>query len=259
MVMTKTQMRDRVEQVLHDTSNLIWTEPMVDGGMADGLREISRYVPVLIKETLTTTSGQRTLDVATLADVIGIADVEYKVDLHPRQLRDLSWIDLNTILVNIGFDFDGSSAYLFCRKNHRLDPDWVAGTQYSLGDMVGPTIKNAYHYECTTAGTSHTAEPTWPIIIGGTVLDPDTLEWTCRNVPSNSLSYGRYDLEDLFSRLVAARLASALGVDKINRVNIGGKGVMRDYIGWAGVTLRDVMADLRKLRPPNQKVWRPST
>lgn len=259
MVMTKTQMRDRVAQILHDTENRIWTAPIVDGGMVDGLKEISRYVPVLIKETLTTTSGARTLDVSSLADVIEIVEAEYKVEMNPRQVRNLTWIDLNTIRLDIAFNCDGGDAYLFCRKNHRLDADWLAETAYVVGDVVAPTTKNAYHYECTTAGTSHTAEPTWPTTVGGTIADPDTLVWTCRNVPSNSLRYGRMDLEDLFSRLVAGRLASALGVDKVNRVNVGGKGVMQDYVGWGAVTLRDVILDLRKLRPANQRVSRPDT
>lgn len=257
--MTKTEMRDRIEEILHDSSNAIWGTPAIDNAIKERLKEISRYVPVLIKETLTTTDGARTLDVSTLVDVNEIVEVEFKVDKDPRQLRGLTWIDVNTIRLDITFDCDGGSAYLFCRKNHRLDADWVAATAYSLGNMVAPTTKNAYHYECTTAGTSHAAtEPTWPTTVGGTVSD-GTVTWTCRNVPGNSLKYGRVDLEDLFARLVAGRLAETQGVDHINVVNIGGKGVMQNYAGWGAVTLRQVFADLRKMRPPNQKVWYPDT
>jgi len=258
MAMTHTEMVDRIEEILHDSSNAIWSASLIGAGITEVLKEISRYVPVLIKETLTTTDGERTLDVSTLVDVIDIVEVEYKVDKDPRQLRNIIWIDLNTIRLDIAFDCDGGSAYLFCKKGHRLDADWVASTVYSLTNMVAPTTKNAYHYECTTAGTSHSSEPTWPTTVGDTVSD-GSVTWTCRNVPSNSLKYGRVDLEDLFARLVAARLAEAKGVDNINKVNVGGKGVMRDYAGWAGLTLGQVMADLKKLRPPNQKVWLPDT
>ena len=57
---------------------------------------------------------------------------------------------------------------------------WVASTAYSLGGIVKPTGGYAgCVYECTTAGTSGTAEPTWPTADGGTVAD-NTVTWTCR-------------------------------------------------------------------------------
>jgi len=56
---------------------------------------------------------------------------------------------------------------------------WQASTAYSLGDVVRPTTRNGYVYECTTAGTSDAAEPTWPTTVGNTVTD-GTVVWTCR-------------------------------------------------------------------------------
>lgn len=50
--------------------------------------------------------------------------------------------------------------------------EWEAGTAYSVGDTVEPTVQNGYRYVCTTAGTSGSGEPTWPTSgIGSTVND----------------------------------------------------------------------------------------
>ncbi len=56
---------------------------------------------------------------------------------------------------------------------------WAASTAYSVGDIVVPTTANGYYYECTVAGTSDTAEPTWPTTIGNTVADGGAT-WQCK-------------------------------------------------------------------------------
>ena len=58
-------------------------------------------------------------------------------------------------------------------------PTWAASTAYSLGDIIIPTTANGYTYECTTAGTSDSSEPTWGTTVGGTTAD-GTAVWTCR-------------------------------------------------------------------------------
>jgi len=58
---------------------------------------------------------------------------------------------------------------------------WQVSHAYTLGEVVVPTagLENGFRYECTTAGTSDAAEPTWPLTEGGTVVD-GTATWTCR-------------------------------------------------------------------------------
>lgn len=52
-------------------------------------------------------------------------------------------------------------------------------TAYGLGQWVIPDGGlNGFVYECTTAGTTDSGEPTWPLIIGDDVTD-GTAEWTC--------------------------------------------------------------------------------
>jgi len=54
---------------------------------------------------------------------------------------------------------------------------WAASTAYTT-DAV--RIGDGLHYECTTAGTSDSTEPTWPTTIDETVTD-GTAVWTCKN------------------------------------------------------------------------------
>jgi hypothetical protein len=58
---------------------------------------------------------------------------------------------------------------------------WQASTAYSLGDFVVLTAgtENGFRYECTTAGTSGSSQPTWKTTEGETNTD-NTVVWTCR-------------------------------------------------------------------------------
>lgn len=61
---------------------------------------------------------------------------------------------------------------------------WVVATAYLVGQIRRPTTGNGFVYRCVVAGTSHaTTEPTWPTVIGTTVVDQG-VTWTCvgRNV-----------------------------------------------------------------------------
>lgn len=61
--------------------------------------------------------------------------------------------------------------------------EWEAATAYSLGDQVIPTDGGSYLLECTTAGTSGAAEPTWDDTIGNTTADGvGALVWTARAI-----------------------------------------------------------------------------
>jgi|GEM_PF-6093661 len=48
---------------------------------------------------------------------------------------------------------------------------WYPSTAYILDDLIFPTdpISKPYYYKCTTAGTTDSAEPTWPV--SGTIND----------------------------------------------------------------------------------------
>lgn len=57
---------------------------------------------------------------------------------------------------------------------------WEASTVYAVDAVVRPTTNNGYYYKCSTAGTSHTSEPTWGTTAGGTTSEGGgTCVWTC--------------------------------------------------------------------------------
>jgi fibronectin-binding autotransporter adhesin len=58
---------------------------------------------------------------------------------------------------------------------------WAASTAYALNALVVPTTSNGYYYKCTTAGTSGSAAPTWPVTSGSTVTD-GTAVWTAYGI-----------------------------------------------------------------------------
>lgn len=45
---------------------------------------------------------------------------------------------------------------------------WAASTAYEIGDTIFDTDQA---YVCTTAGTTSTVKPTWPTVVGDTVVD----------------------------------------------------------------------------------------
>lgn len=68
-----------------------------------------------------------------------------------------------------------------------IPDEWEASTAVTVrgewdakvGSTVRPTTFNGYYYECTTAGTTDSSEPTWNTVLGGTTTDND-VEWITR-------------------------------------------------------------------------------
>lgn len=71
------------------------------------------------------------------------------------------------------------AAFTYIAIGTASQPTWAATTAYALGNRVVPTTANGFYYECTTAGTSAATQPTWPTVIGNTVVD-GTVTWTCK-------------------------------------------------------------------------------
>ena len=55
---------------------------------------------------------------------------------------------------------------------------WIASTAYVLGQLALPDTANGLYYKCVVAGTSGTAEPTFPTSIGTVVVDGG-VTWEC--------------------------------------------------------------------------------
>jgi hypothetical protein len=65
---------------------------------------------------------------------------------------------------------------------------WKAATAYPAGEIIKPATRNGYEYACTAAGTSGTAEPSWPTTPGGTVTD-GAVTWRCQEVGARDVLY----------------------------------------------------------------------
>jgi hypothetical protein len=61
---------------------------------------------------------------------------------------------------------------------------WESGAAFGANVIVVPSVPNGFVYR-SGGGTSGGSEPTWPLRIGGTVVD-GTVTWTCVNVPYRS-------------------------------------------------------------------------
>jgi len=72
-------------------------------------------------------------------------------------------------------DLDGTLARTADEPGYVLDnlvaDKWQATTAYVVDNVVTPTIVDGKALKCTVAGTSGSTEPTWPTVIGNTVVD----------------------------------------------------------------------------------------
>ncbi len=57
-------------------------------------------------------------------------------------------------------------------------PIWVANTAYIIGNKIQPIGGNGFVYECTTAGTSNSSQPSWPTSPIGTTVADNGVIWT---------------------------------------------------------------------------------
>jgi hypothetical protein len=82
---------------------------------------------------------------------------------------------------NIDEQFETTNGITKLDTTKQVPEVWKASTVYAVGDVVRPTNNNGYFYKCSTAGTSHTAEPaSWGTTEGGTTSEGGgTVVWTC--------------------------------------------------------------------------------
>jgi hypothetical protein len=94
---------------------------------------------------------------------------------------------------------------LFVRS--RPTTNWAASTAYSLGARRKATAAAlGIHFEVTTAGTSHSSEPTWNTTVGGTTSD-GTVTWTTHGSANAWVANTAYVLGDRVHATTAATAA----------------------------------------------------
>lgn len=129
---------------------------------------------------------------------------------------------------------------------------WAASTAYTVrpprdaskGSTVAPTTFNDRYFECSVAGTSGVAEPTWNLTIGGTTVD-NTVTWITRQalvVPASVLSVVRPTREfviDYTGSGDAALFKSGV-VTWLSGNNIGTKRPIKTYNDGTGTVILDL-------------------
>jgi len=55
---------------------------------------------------------------------------------------------------------------------------WLASRVVATGQRFMPTIPNGFIYEAEIGGSTSAVQPTWPIVVGGTVMD-GAVTWEC--------------------------------------------------------------------------------
>lgn len=91
---------------------------------------------------------------------------------------------------------------------------WKASQLYNLNDKIIPTNPNGYYYQCTTAGTSGTSEPSWPT--SGTIND-GTVVWTHQGngmialneyiITPPAIAYDRFDIDSASLQIPSGAMA----------------------------------------------------
>lgn len=152
-----------------------WQCQLVVGSGADA-RVVGRARDVELSASL------NMIDVSTRA---GLGWKEFVPGLFEFELSvDQLWVptDLALIILRDAYLAKTSLGIKIEDVNSLADTAWAALTAFDLGVYRIPVIPNGLRYECTRAGTSGAAEPTWPTTIAATVNDPDVdgAQWTAR-------------------------------------------------------------------------------
>lgn len=77
---TLTELIDRVEIELRDTTNQVWSTDDLTAAIRRALHELSHFLPRRIPTTLSTTEGERSYSLATLTDLVAVYDIIYPYD-----------------------------------------------------------------------------------------------------------------------------------------------------------------------------------
>lgn len=102
-----------------------------------------------------------------------IYEIEWTAGTLPTNNYDIITLSIPYSTYRKLFELGISPGY-----NIYAETTWAVSTAYTLGDKFTSADGN-FIYEVITAGTSHTAAPTWPTTIGGTVTDGNGVEYEC--------------------------------------------------------------------------------
>jgi len=269
MPMLYTEIRDAIEAILQDPTNLIFSVAELDVLIPLGLSELSWYKPRHVKETLTTiASKDLTLSTENKRNLLWVENLEYKVDEDPREFRNFTrWGDIVTIDIT-SIPTAGESVYLYLAKKHILQKE--VGASELTGTIKTEAAAGASCIVVTSLGTGTVRENTqvaveddttpYTVIADATISGTDATIYitpvtskieAVGKVVTLSLSVSTLDPEQetLLADLVASKAASNKAVDFVNAVNIGGVTTPQQMLAWGNQKLALTLQRLRAIAP----------
>ena len=244
--MNLVEMRARTRQDLEDTdsANYRWVDDEVDGAIQRVVREFSLAYPQMVSTAIATTDGSTELDISSLSGLIAVESVEFPIGEAPPYYQHLELWGPLLYMQDKGNDSDARVRWY---KEHTLlgTTAWAASTAYALGAIVIPTANNGLWYECTTAGTSGTAEPAWPTTEGATVGD-NTATWTCRKptIPAQ--------FEEIIVLGATGYLAASASAYTVDKASIAGKWATINFLKWGQERLELYQKKLKAISRSNR-------
>lgn len=125
MAKTFSAIRHTVRQFLRDEFKATETDfanDELDLHINEVRVEISEKHPRIVRETVVS-DGTREVDISSIEDLIGdkVEKAEYPTGNYPPDYRDVSFVDDDTVLINIETaPTSGQNVYLYCCKVHQL-------------------------------------------------------------------------------------------------------------------------------------------
>lgn len=109
----------------------------------------------------------------------------HTVTYVPDRIANAFVSDLsNEVAAGAGYSTGGVSVGVLTKTKTTAN-SWTvqraASTAYALGDVVRPVSANGFIYRATTAGSSAAGLPTYPTVLGQTVVDGG-VTWECYGV-----------------------------------------------------------------------------
>jgi hypothetical protein len=228
---TLADIRARVREDLQDTddTNYRWSNDELDGAIERAVQRYSFARPLQQKTDVATVASSHDLDLSSLAGRLKVYSIEFPMGEYPPFLQHF---EIYVDTASMEAEGDGENAAVRWGKRHSLQgvTAWEASTAYAAGDIVIPTTGNGRWYECTVAGTSDAAEPTWPATDGGTVED-NTVTWSC-SVPTLPVEH-----EEIIVLGATAYLALSAAAYTADRATISGRWASPAFIRWGAARL----------------------
>ncbi len=168
--MNLSEMITLARRDLHDedSNNYLWSDDELTRHINRAVKELSERVPQPAKAVLSTTSGSRQVDIASLTNRVMVQAVEYPVDESPPRYQRFSmWGDTLTIIG--GAEPNGANCYIYYGVQHTLD-------------VNGSTIPTEYEDLVATGACGYAAieQAAYAINranVGGTVTPREYRDW----------------------------------------------------------------------------------